>query len=89
MTPDRFWDRNCSNVWRRNLTDIATIDMAARMEGRSMTMVVVARSEVVKQAQASRTVKAGEKERDKKHEEVEEAEAKRRRPMMWPPTPRK
>jgi len=60
----------------QDLTDIATIDMAAKMEGRSMTMVVSPRSEVVKQAQASRTVKAGEKERDKEHEEVEEAEAK-------------
>ena len=60
----------------QDLTDIATIDMAAKMEGRSMTMVVSPRSEVVKQAQASRTVKAGEKELEKEHEPEKDTEQK-------------
>jgi translation initiation factor IF-3 len=53
-----------------DLADIATVDMVAKMEGRSMTMVVSPRPEVVKQAQAARTAKAG----DKEHEKDEEAE---------------
>jgi len=58
----------------QDLTDIATVDMQAKMEGRSLTMVVSPRPEVVKHAQAARTVKQVEKEHDKEHEKEEEPE---------------
>ena len=58
----------------QDLVDIATVDMVAKMEGRSMTMVVSPRPEVVRQAQASRTDKTGDKEREKEEPSTEHAE---------------
>ena len=55
-----------------DLTDIATVDSPAKMEGRSMSMVVSPRSEVVKQAQAIKAEKAMAKE-EAKEETKEEA----------------
>jgi translation initiation factor IF-3 len=49
----------------QDLADIATVDSAAKMEGRSMSLVVSPRSEVVKRAQEAKSSKAAEKERDK------------------------
>jgi len=56
----------------QDLADIASVDMAAKMEGRSMTMVMSPRSEVVKQAQAARAEKAKEKEDEREHPPAED-----------------
>lgn len=48
-----------------DLTDIATVDSPPKMEGRSMSMVVSPRPEVIKQAQATKTEKARAKEEAK------------------------
>jgi len=48
-----------------DLTDIATVDSPAKMEGRSMSMVVSPRPEVIKQAQVMKTEKAQAKEEAK------------------------
>jgi translation initiation factor IF-3 len=48
-----------------DLTDIATVDAPPKMEGRSMSMVVAPRPDVVKKAQDAKATKAKEKERDR------------------------
>ena len=45
-----------------DLTDIASVDSPAKMEGRSMSMVMSPRSEVIKQAQAIKAEKAKARE---------------------------
>ena len=57
----------------QDLADIAVVDVPAKLEGRSMGMVVSPRSEVVKQAQAARAQRI--KERGPEAVEAEEAEA--------------
>jgi translation initiation factor IF-3 len=55
-----------------DLTDIASVDSPAKMEGRSMSMVVSPRPEVIKQAQAVKSEKAAAKE-EAREEAREEA----------------
>jgi translation initiation factor IF-3 len=52
----------------RDLADIALVDVPAKLEGRSMGMVVSPRSEIVKQAQALRTQRVKDKEHDKEED---------------------
>jgi len=51
-----------------DLADIATVDVPAKMEGRSMSMVVSPRPEVVKQAQAVKSERGKDKERETEEE---------------------
>jgi len=55
-----------------DIKDIAVVDMAPKMEGRSMSMVLSPKPEVVKQAQASKTAQQKEKEAEKTAETATE-----------------
>jgi len=57
-----------------DLADIATVDSPAKMEGRSMSMVVSPRPEVIRQAKAVKTEKVKEKEREGENSQVVDAE---------------
>lgn len=61
--------RNILERLEQDLTDIATVDSPAKMEGRSMSMVLSPRAEVVKRAQEAKTQKATDKEREKPRED--------------------
>jgi len=57
-----------------DLADIATVDSRPKMEGRSMSMVVSPRPEVVKQAQTAKTAKAQEKALEKDRQRALDSE---------------
>ncbi len=59
----------------QDLADIAIVDVPAKLEGRSMGMVVSPRSEVVKQAQAARAQRAKERGVDEEVIIAEELDA--------------
>ncbi|MEW5797141.1 MAG: translation initiation factor IF-3 [Candidatus Zixiibacteriota bacterium] len=58
----------------QDLADIAVIDVPAKLEGRSMGMVLTPRPEVVRQAQAAKAQKAKEKEQEKLPPQADEPE---------------
>lgn len=71
MTRLEFGQKILSRL-EEDLTDIALVDMRPKMEGRSMSMVVSPRPEVIKKAQADKSAKAMEREREKdKYRELE------------------
>ncbi len=58
-----------------DLADIATVDSPPKMEGRSMSMVVTPRSEVIKKAQEAKSAKAKDKETVKEQPEAADSVA--------------
>lgn len=60
------------------IKDIAVIDMAPKMEGRSMSMVLSPKPEVVKQAQASKVAQLKEKDAEKEADKEADKETEQK-----------